>query len=653
MKRSTVAGQQKGILLVTVAIALLAPLLLALTWGTHFSAEVYSLLRLTQNISKGVAMPTSTFASFSEPSPISLLFAAIISIPGRIGADPGWVALIISALGWSMAAISFLAIGRKIQRLRGAVVAALLISFNPSIITTLGTPASWIIALGWLAIALFMRRHLVLAIIAFIFSLALLMPWPPDNSWSLVIQYGVAIAWSILIFAAGFGADWLAQQLAERALTRLNPNQLARLLLVTVFILVGTWQVMRLWHVFRDRPEMLWEIEEDVALWLRTETEPTAMLLSSARVGYLAQRPASISPELHELANTVALQTLLQKQSVDYLVTSNTIPWQQLQETVWFRLAFQPVKHFDNSYLPQAPLTIWALREPIAELGARQEINARVPDRLSLLGYQIGPQQVQAGDTVRMALYFQAPDATARDPVLFQTIVRLISPMDNSTMREWSFEIPQEISPSVWQANDVIIEQFDLDMPPDLEPGAYQFNISLIGADESELWPISLDNDINRLDRIAVGGLIVPLPSEPENYQPLKTIFADKISLSGFSIHEQVPGIPLQVDLFWEALEQIDEDYTIFVHLLNADGQLIASHDNQPDNGRFPTSLWLPGVKIPDRHTIQLPDNLPAGVYELRAGLYQAETGERLIISSSVDQRQEASSLLLSGLSIP
>ena len=388
MKHSTVAGQQKGVILVTVAIALLVPLLLAITWGTNFSADVYTSLRLIQNVSSSAAMPIA-FRSFPVSELSSPLFALLITIPARIGADPGWVALTISALGWTIAAISFLAVGQGIQRPRGAVVAALLLSFNPSIITALGSPASWIIALGWLAAALAIRRHLILAAFAFISSLALLIPWPLNPSWSQAMQYGIAVAWSVILFMAAFAADWLAQQLAKRDLTRLSVNQLTRLLLAAVFILIGTWQTITIWQLFRDRPAMLWEVEEDVASWLRTESEATATLLSNARVGYLARRSAPSFLEPQQLQNAAALQTFLQEQPVDYLVTSNTLPWQQLQESVWFRLAYEPVKHFNPSYLPQAPLTIWAHRAPIAELGERQAINARVPDRLSLLGLSL------------------------------------------------------------------------------------------------------------------------------------------------------------------------------------------------------------------------------------------------------------------------
>ena len=85
--------------------------------------------------------------------------------------------------------------------------------------------------------------------------------------------------------------------------------------------------------------------------------------------------------------------------------------------------------------------------------------------------------------------------------------------------------------------------------------------------------------------------------------------------------------------------------------MLNSDGQLVANHDGFPGNGRFPTSAWLPGITIPDTHTIALPPDLPAGEYLLKAGLYAPDTGQRLAATAADGTIPEDNAILLTTMS--
>jgi hypothetical protein len=87
----------------------------------------------------------------------------------------------------------------------------------------------------------------------------------------------------------------------------------------------------------------------------------------------------------------------------------------------------------------------------------------------------------------------------------------------------------------------------------------------------------------------------------------------------------------LTVTLYWEALAQMGYDYTVFVHLLDADGNQVAQHDGQPWwEVSIPTTTWQPGEKLRDRHTLALPPDLPPGTYHLWVGAYYWQTLERL-----------------------
>jgi hypothetical protein len=111
--------------------------------------------------------------------------------------------------------------------------------------------------------------------------------------------------------------------------------------------------------------------------------------------------------------------------------------------------------------------------------------------------------------------------------------------------------------------------------------------------------------------------------------------FGAGVRLIGYAARPVVHDAPdapatLETEVFWQAERAPARDYTVFVHLYDATGRLVASHDGQPVYGFLPTSQWPVGRIIVDRHDIALPADLAAGDYQLAAGLYDATTGERL-----------------------
>jgi len=80
-------------------------------------------------------------------------------------------------------------------------------------------------------------------------------------------------------------------------------------------------------------------------------------------------------------------------------------------------------------------------------------------------------------------------------------------------------------------------------------------------------------------------------------------------------------GESLYVTLHWFALSEMARDYHSYTHLLDATGQLVAQSDGIPDQGLTPTTRWLPGQIVTDRHVIALRD-IPPGEYRIAAGMY-------------------------------
>jgi hypothetical protein len=81
---------------------------------------------------------------------------------------------------------------------------------------------------------------------------------------------------------------------------------------------------------------------------------------------------------------------------------------------------------------------------------------------------------------------------------------------------------------------------------------------------------------------------------------------------------------PLQIGLVWRALGKIDAYYSVYVKLIDADGNEVAGWDGQPREGEAPTLLWLPGETIDDTVVLAVPVGAPAGDYTVEVGMYRA-----------------------------
>jgi hypothetical protein len=86
------------------------------------------------------------------------------------------------------------------------------------------------------------------------------------------------------------------------------------------------------------------------------------------------------------------------------------------------------------------------------------------------------------------------------------------------------------------------------------------------------------------------------------------------------------------------------EDYWVFVHFLNGDGELMWTDDHQPPT---PTRAWKPGAAIEYSRTMFVPGVPYAGPAIVELGLFSPETGERLPLNADTSgQRSYAVSSL-------
>lgn len=110
--------------------------------------------------------------------------------------------------------------------------------------------------------------------------------------------------------------------------------------------------------------------------------------------------------------------------------------------------------------------------------------------------------------------------------------------------------------------------------------------------------------------------------------------FAEGIELLGAT---QPIGVKerLHLTLFWRSQQLIPRDYTVFLHLVDVNGQMVGQWDQIPGAGALPTATWQPDQIIVDDYQIPFQAAGTAPPYQLLVGLYDPATGERLMIQQS------------------
>jgi hypothetical protein len=95
---------------------------------------------------------------------------------------------------------------------------------------------------------------------------------------------------------------------------------------------------------------------------------------------------------------------------------------------------------------------------------------------------------------------------------------------------------------------------------------------------------------------------------------------------------------PLDITATWSAQQPILRPYTLFIHVLDAQGQLVAQSDGMALNGTWPTTCWQPQYAFTDQYHLTLPADIAPGDYRLSLGFYWLPTLERAAVLNDGDQ---------------
>jgi len=244
---------------------------------------------------------------------------------------------------------------------------------------------------------------------------------------------------------------------------------------------------------------------------------------------------------------------------------------------------------------------------------------------IELLHAEVASQRVRPGDQLGVTLYWGALQPVNQS---YRVVLEALDLEGETVGRKLSIPFGGRFATQRWQPGAYFRDDYRLPIDPAALRGPARVQLSLY-----KLYPQPGNAIIDGantpaflIDRVKVDA---PLPPATAPSHPPIAVFDGVLRL------DRVHPAADQITFDWTALQPPGKDYTLFVHVLDADGQQIGQKDAEPFDGQYPTGLWEAGERVRDVRFVAL----PTSAKRLRIGWYDRQTGQRLPAHSADGKR--------------
>lgn len=325
----------------------------------------------------------------------------------------------------------------------------------------------------------------------------------------------------------------------------------------------------------------------------------------------------------------------LRPPNLEFVRAGDAVPKPLLDEAMLWPLRFlgivtllTPFTVIASQYIaPDPVITLPETAKPVyAEFGD-----------VALVGYEHIDRRYVPGEDVNVTLYWEVLEQSERDNSIF---LSLIDDNLQEIGRYSSYPGAGTLRTSTWEAGQIYPDEYVVGIDQGAY-GRYPFDIQVEWENLDVSNPISAtsaEGDIIEPVLLDVGAIVsLRVESNPQGFAEIlpefQPSFDQMIRLREFLIDAERNEIVLH----WQADSTPDDDYTVFAHVLDEDGNILAQADAPP---RLPTGYWRWGESYLTYHTF--PENIDILDYTIIVGWYLNDglTYPRLEYETIVDDEQ-------------
>lgn len=251
---------------------------------------------------------------------------------------------------------------------------------------------------------------------------------------------------------------------------------------------------------------------------------------------------------------------------------------------------------------------------------------------IRLLGYDLPKTVYAPGDALSFTTYTESlspPLATVGWRV--ELVDRHGSVVSKALGDPFANKYPLQRWPPGRYARDV----WTLPLDAGITPGVYSLQMGLYRRTDGEFTVVHSNN--SDLAAAPLGTIKIPPvspgPDELGAATSLQARVGDAFMLAAYDLRPDQLERMVHLTLYWQSLAATENDYTVFVHLQDSSGKLVAQKDAPPLDGNFPTFAWDAGEIIREQYDLQVPPEA-AWPTTLEIGMYSQPDLKRLRVGT-------------------
>ncbi|MDQ7025939.1 MAG: DUF2142 domain-containing protein [Anaerolineae bacterium] len=274
---------------------------------------------------------------------------------------------------------------------------------------------------------------------------------------------------------------------------------------------------------------------------------------------------------------------------------------------------------------------------------------------IRLIGYEAVDRRYRPGEAVRVTFYWEVEEQSDED---LSVGITLLGPRGERLGGVDSYPGSGTLRTSTWEEGKIYADTYQIPLSFAIAE-SYPFGVQVNWYEDipEDVLPVTTSDGDAITDVVLGVGAVVNTGVSPSttNFTPVEQLrvdeegetlisqadrdFGGQILINSFNVDPR----SFSIDILWETRSAITEDYTMFLHVLNSDSELVGQADVFPN---LPTHYWRFGEMYVTSHHIQFFEgdlDLALGDYTVVVGLYinDGETYPRLPILSTNEEEDE------------